>query len=323
MADINRLTEEELLAMYECMLLIRHSEETMYELHNKGQVYGHMLPCMGQEAIPTAIAKVMKDSDILLTGHRGGGHYIARGCDFNRMWAEYFGRETGICRGRGGQLHLMDISKRAITGNAVVSAQWGIAAGAGFAAKASGDMVVVCGGEGSTNRGPFHESLNMCAVKKLPVLFVVEFNNKMMWSEGPSYMSCKRVADRAVGYGIPGATVDGNDVEAVYSKAMEFAEYIRGGNGPCLLECITAKFRDTVGNLRDTPEHIEYLKDPSREPIGRLETRLRECGALTDEADREIKARVEKKLDDAIAFARSSPIPDMYDGHDQVYSNPV
>ena len=318
-----KLTEKDLLEMYETMNLIRLSEQTMYELHNKGEVLGHMLPCMGQEAIPVAIAKIMTDTDILLTGHRGGGHYIARGCSFERMWAEFHGKVTGICKGRGGQLHLMDMSRRAMTGNAVVSAQWGIASGAGFAAKFSGDMVVVCGGEGSTNRGPFHESLNMCAVKKLPVLFVVEYNDKMMWSEGKDFMSCKRVADRALGYGIPGATVDGNDVEAVYNKALEFSEYIRSGNGPCLLECITAKFRDTVGNLRDTPEHIEYLKDPSREPIGRLATKLREMGALNDDLDAEIKARVQKKLDDAIEFARQSPLPDMYDGHDQVFSQPV
>lgn len=317
------LSGKDLLEMYETMCLIRTSEQTMYELHNKGQVLGHMLPCMGQEAIPVAIAKIMKDSDILLTGHRGGGHYIARGCSFERMWAEFFGKVTGICRGRGGQLHLMDISHRAITGNAVVSAQWGIAAGAGFAAKFSGDMVVVCGGEGSTNRGPFHEALNMCAVKKLPVLFVVEFNNKMMWSEAKDYMGCERVASRAAGYGIPGATVDGNDVEAVWKQALEFSEYIRGGNGPCLLECLTAKFRDTVGNLRDTPEHIEYLKDPSREPIGRLATRLREMGMLDDAVEAEINARVQKKLDDAIEFARNSPTPEIDDGHDQVFSQPV
>lgn len=317
------LTNSDLLKMYETMTLIRTSEETMYELHNKGEVYGHMLPCLGQEAIPVAVSKVLKDTDILITGHRGGGHYIARDCDFNRMWAEFYGKETGICKGRGGQLHLMDFSKRAMTGNAIVSAQWGIAAGAGFAAKYSGDMVVACGGEGSTNRGPFHESLNMCAVKKLPVLFVVEYNNKMMWSEGPSYMACKRVADRAKAYDIPGATVDGNDVEAVFDKASEFAEYIRSGNGPCLLECITAKFRDTVGNLRDTPEHIEYLKDPSREPLGRLETKLRERGVLTDEIKEEIKERVIKKLDDALEFARTSPEPDMFDGQDQVFSMPV
>jgi TPP-dependent pyruvate/acetoin dehydrogenase alpha subunit len=318
-----KLTGKDLLEMYETMNLIRSSEQMMYELHNKGQILGHMLPCMGQEAVPVAIAKIMKDSDILITGHRGGGHYIARGCSFERMWAEFFGRETGICRGRGGQLHLMDISHRAMTGNAIVAAQWGIAAGAGFAAKATGDMVVVAGGEGSTNRGPFHESLNMCSVKKLPVLFVVENNNKMMWSEGKEYMGCERVASRAAGYGVPGATVDGNDVQAVYEKALEYAEYIRSGKGPCLLECITAKFRDTVGNLRDTPEHIEYLKDPSREPIGRLATKLREMGVLNDDLEAEIQARVQKKLDDAIEFARQSPIPDMYDGHDQVFSQPV
>lgn len=318
-----KLADNELLRMYELMLLIRNSEQTMYELHNKGQVYGHMLPCLGQEATPVAINSLLTDTDILITGHRGGGYYMARGCDFNRMWAEFFGKETGICRGRGGQLHLMDISRRAMTGNAIVSAQWGIAAGAGFAAKHTGDIVVVAGGEGGTNRGPFHESLNMCAAKNLPVLFVVEFNNKMMWSEAHTYMGCERVADRAIGYGIPGATVDGNDIEAVHAKAAEFIEHIRAGKGPCLLECITAKFRDTVGNLRDTPEHIEYLRHPSREPIGRLETKLRERGILTDELDAEIKARVQKKLDDAIEFARNSPEPDMFDGHDQVYSNPV
>ena len=282
-----------------------------------------MLPCLGQEAIPSTLAEVYSPDDYLVTAHRGGGHYMAKGCDFNAMWAELYGRTTGILKGRGGQLHLMDMSHFAITGNAVVGQHWGIAAGAGFVARKRGKIVVAVGGEGSTNRGLFHESLNMAAVQKLPILYVVEFNNNQMFSHSDETTAGTRIANRALGYDIPGATVDGNDPYAIYEKAVEFAEHIRSGKGPCLLECITGKWTDSVSNVREVPEILERIKSPEYDPVTRFEVTLRKEGILTDALEQECKNRVQEMLEAALAFAQNSPKPNPTDGIDEVYSQPV
>ncbi len=314
---------EDKLDIYEKMLQIRLSESKMCELFQKGEIVGHMLPCLGQEAIPATLAKVYDREDYIITAHRGGGHYMAKGCDFNAMWAELYGRVTGITKGRGGQLHLMDMSHFALTGNAVVGQQWSLAAGAGFVARKRGRMVVVVGGEGSTNRGPFHESLNIAAVQKLPILYVVEYNNKQMWNTCAETTAGTRIANRAFGYGIPGATVDGNDVYAIYDQALAFAEHIRSGKGPCLLECITLRWRDSVSNIRELPEIVEWNKSPENDPVARFEVKLRQEGILSDAIDTELKERVQSILDAALTFAQNSPKPHPTDGIDEVYSQPV
>ncbi len=316
-------TSGEMLGIYETMLLIRTTELKMVELFKKGEIEGHMLPCLGQEAIPASLAKVYADTDYLVTGHRGGGHYVARGCDYNALWAELYGRVDGVTKGRGGQIHLMDMTKKAMTGNAVVGQQWGIATGAGFVARKRGVMVVAVGGEGSTNRGVFHESLNMAAVQKLPILYVIEYNDRQMWNVCSETTAGERIATRALAYGMEGASVDGNDVLAIHAKAAEFVRKIREGSGPCLLECITAKWTDSVSNLRNLPENVEAMKKPDFDPVLRFETRLRIDGVLTDSLDLQIKENVRQKLQGALSFALASPVPDRYDGIDEVYSQPV
>ena len=317
------LTSAQKLKIYETMLLIRESELKMVELYKKGEIEGHMLPCLGQEAIPATLAQVYNDNDILITGHRGGGHYFARGCSYDAFWGEMFGRVTGATRGRGGQIHLMDISKRALTGNAIVAAQWGIAAGAAFVAKRDKVACICVGGEGSTNRGPFHEGLNMTALFNLPVLYIVEFNDRQMWNSNAEITSVERIATRAVAYGIEGATVDGNDPDAIFEKASEFMNKIRTGGRPCLLECITGKWTDSVNSARNNPEVIESYKTPEKDAILRYEAKLKALGILTDESDAEIKQRIKDKIAASVELARNSERPDMYEGIDQVYSQPV
>jgi len=316
-----KLPQEHMLVIYEKMLLIRSSEFCMLETYKKGEIVGHMIPALGQEAIPATISTFLEDDDYLITGHRGGGHYIARGCDFRAMWCELYARSNGSNAGRGGQLHLMDISRNAITGNAVVGQQWGMAPGVGFAARYHGTKGVVVGGEASTNRGTFHEGLNMCAVFKLPMLFVVEYNGKMMWMTHEEFLSCRRVSSRAAGYDIPGKTVDGNDPFDIYEAASEYFEHIKNGNGPCLLECLTSKWTDTVGNVRDYPENVERIK--LNDPIPRYEKRLRELGVLDDALEAEIRGRVGAQLAEAVEYAINSPLPDKYDGVDEIYSQKV
>ncbi len=317
------LGKQDKLDIYETMLLIRATELKMVELFKKGEIEGHMLPCLGQEAIPAALAKVYEEKDYLITGHRGGGHYVARGCDYNALWAELYGRVTGVTRGRGGQIHLMDITKNAMTGNAVVGAQWGIATGAGFVAKNKKAMVVAVGGEGSTNRGTFHESLNFAAVQNLPILYIIEYNNRQMWNDCSETTAMQTVYQRAAAYGMEGARVDGNDANAVYEKAMEFAEKIRKTGKPHLLECATEKWTDSVSNLRNTPEAVEKIKLPNIDPLCRWEVVLMSDGTMDEALKAHITKRVDEKLNAALEFAKNSPVPDLYDGIDQVYSQPV
>ncbi len=315
------MKKEDMLVIYEKMLLIRESELCMLDTYKKGEIVGHMIPAIGQEVPPATITTLLEEDDYLITGHRGGGWYIGRGCDFNAMWCELYSRANGSNAGRGGQLHLMDITKNAITGNAVVGQQWGMSPGIGLAAKYYGSKGVVVGGEASTNRGTFHEGLNMCAVFKLPMLFVVEYNGKMMWMEHEEFLSCKRVASRAAGYDIPGKTVDGNDPFEVYEAASEFFEHMKNGNGPCLLECVTSKWTDTVGNVRDTQENVDRIKE--NDPIPRFEKKLREQGVLPQELEDQIKKRVADKLAAAVEFAINSPLPDKFDGINDIYSQKV
>jgi len=229
------------LEILETMYLIRATDLKMLELHKKGDIEGHMLPCLGQEAIPAAMAKVYEEDDPLVTAHRGGGHYIAKGCDYKAYWAELYGRASGATKGRGGHIHMMDMSKHAMTGNAIVGQHWGIATGAGYVARKDGRVVVAVGGEGSTNRGTFHESLNMAAVQKLPIFYVIEFNNNQMFSSSDETTACERISERAAPYNMPGITVDGNDPDAVYAQGAIYYAHVKGGNGPCLMECITQK----------------------------------------------------------------------------------
>ncbi len=317
------LDMEDRLDIYQKMLQIRASELKMCELFKKGEIVGHMLPCLGQEAISSTLAKVYAPDDYLVTAHRGGGHYMAKGCDFNAMWAELYGRSTGTTKGRGGQIHLMDMSHFAMTGNAIVGQHWGIATGAGFVARKRGKIVVAVGGEGSTNRGIFHESLNMAAVQKLPILYVVEYNNNQMGNTSEETTAGTRIANRALAYDIPGATVDGNDPDAIYNKAIEFVDHIRSGKGPCLLECITGKWTDSVSNVRQVPEVLEKIKSPENDCIARFEVKLRAEGILSDALERVCKDRAQEMLQAALTFAQNSPLPNPSDGIDDVFSQPV
>ena len=317
------LAPQDRLDILETMHLIRASDLKMIELHRKGEIEGHMLPCLGQEAIPAAMAKVYTESDPLVTAHRGGGHYIAKGCDYNAYWAELYGRATGATKGRGGHIHLMDMSRYAITGNAIVGQHWGIATGAGYVARNDGRVVIAVGGEGSTNRGTFHESLNMAAVQKLPILYVIEFNNNQMFSSSKETTAGERISERAAPYHIPGITIDGNDPDAIFAQATDYYAYIKSGKGPCLMECITQKWTDSVSNVRQDPKVVEEMKKPENDCIGRFENKLRGEGVLTDEIARQIHERVNKKLQDALDFAIASPVPDSQDGINEVFSQPV
>lgn len=317
------LDKEDALDIYEVMLTIRESEARMVSLYKQGELLGHVLPCLGQEAIPAAFSKVLQSSDYVVTGHRGGGHYIARGGDFDGLWAELYGKRTGVMKGKAGQMHLVDINANTIAGNAIVGANWVLGTGAGLAAKLNGSgAIVACfGGEGATNRGTFHEGLNLAAVKKLPILFVCEFNQYQLWNRAWETLSVENVADRARSYGIPGITVDGNDPLAIYDAAMELVGRARAGHGPSILECKTFKWTDSGTNLRLPKEEVEAWQ-AHRDPVTLYRNTLEHQGLLDAALDDEIRQRVSRKVDAAIAYARQSEDPTSEEALDDVYSVP-
>jgi len=316
------LSSSDMLDIYERMLVIRESEARTVDLFKAGELqHGHVLPCLGQEAIPAAFSKALKRSDYVLTGHRGAGHYIARGGDLSGLWAELYGKRTGIMKGRGGHMHLVDMKVNTIAGNAIVGAQWVLGTGAGLAAKlgSSGAIAAVFGGEGSTNRGTFHEGLNLAAVKKLPIIFVCENNGWMLFSRASEVLPIENIADRAASYGVPGVTVDGNDPLAVYEAAAELAARARAGKGPSLLECKTFKWTDSGNSLRLPEEEVAEWK-ANRDPVKLYKAQLEALGILDAAQDRAIRQRVNDRLDRAIAFARESADPAPEEGLDEVYS---
>jgi 2-oxoisovalerate dehydrogenase E1 component len=320
--DVRQLDSDGLAGIYELMLTIRESEARTVDLFMAGELqHGHVLPCLGQEAIPAGFSQVLQPTDYVVTGHRGAGHYIARGGDLNGLWAELYGKRTGVMKGRGGHMHLVDMKANTIAGNAIVGAQWVLGTGAGLAAKleGTGRIVAVFGGEGSTNRGTFHEGLNLAAVKKLPVLFVCENNSWTLFNPASDVLPIANISDRAAAYGIPGVTVDGNDPLAVHEAAAELAARAREGKGPGLLECKTFKWTDSGSNLRMLPEEVEDWK-ASRDPVHLFRAKLEELGVVDAARDEAIRHRVGERLDAAIAFARASEDPSPEEGQDEVYS---
>ncbi len=323
------MPDRALLQVYETMLLIRESESRMVELYRLGEFKGHVLPALGQEAIPAALGQVLAPTDYVVTGHRGGGHYIARvsgahGGDLNGLFAEYYHKSTGVMKGRGGQMHLVDRRANVIAGNAIVGAQWVLGTGAGLAAfmEGEGRVAVVVGGEGSTNRGTFHEGINFAAVKKLPVLYIVEFNGYQMWNTAQEILPVRNLSERAAAYGIPGVTVDGNDPLAVYAAASDLVARARRGEGPALLECKTFKWTDSGTNLR-LPKELAEEWQANRDPVALFRKRLLDGGVLDERLDAAILARVKGCVDSAVAFAKASPDVAPTDGLDEVYAMPL
>jgi 2-oxoisovalerate dehydrogenase E1 component len=315
------LDKTALLRLYETMLLIREAESRMVALYQRGEFKGHVLPALGQEAIPAALSLVLRPTDYVVTGHRGGGHYIAHGGNLDGMFAEYYHKATGVMKGRGGQMHLLDREANVIAGNAIVGAQWVLGTGAALAARMEGGdrVAVIVGGEGSTNRGTFHEGINFAAVKKLPALYVVEFNGYQMWNPAAEILPVADLSERAKAYGIPGVTVDGNDPIAVLEAAEALIARARRGEGPALLECKTFKWTDS-GTNRRLPKELAEEWMTQRDPVAMFRQRLVEQGALGEAEDVAVRARVTARVDRAVEFARASPDVSPTDGLDEVYA---
>ena len=310
MAD---LSDEAILDAYKAMKLIRRFEERAEESYMRGFIHGTMHLSIGQEASAVGVVSALEKTDTLTSTHRGHGHSIAKGADPARMFAEFFGKQTGYCGGRGGSMHIADVEAGNLGANGIVGGGLPIAVGAALSAKMrkSGQVCVCFFGDGASNEGAFHEALNMASIWALPVVFVCENNKYGMSMDIARSSAVPDIAKRAVAYAMPGIEVDGNDFAAVRAVAQIAIARARSGEGPSLIECKTYRIRGhskSDRNLYRTKEEIEEWR--GRCPIDRLREEVIGLGRLSAERFAAIDTVVEDEIEAAIEFAKASPDPD-------------
>jgi pyruvate dehydrogenase E1 component alpha subunit len=313
------------IEMYRQMVLIRHFEELALQLRIEDRIHGVVHPYSGQEAIAVGVCANLRVTDRIVSNHRGHGHCIAKGADVNRMMAELFGRSTGYCKGKGGSMHIADFDVGMLGANGIVGAGLPIAAGAGVAAQLEGSDAVAVAffGDGATGEGPFHESLNIGSLLKLPVVWVCENNQFAADTPVGAGLAARNVADLAAGYQMPGYVVDGNDVLAVYAAAREAVARARAGHGPTLLECKTWRrhghaLRNVMPPDRRPAELIAHWE--ARDPLPAFEAYLQQRRILSQEQMADIGLSIDQDLADAVAFADASPYPAPEEALDDVFA---
>jgi pyruvate dehydrogenase E1 component alpha subunit len=306
------------------MRTIRVFEVKLAELSLAGKLPGFLHLYAGEEATAVRVCMHLRDDDFLCSTHRGHGHCIAKGVGIDGMMAELFGKSTGLCKGKGGSMHIADLDRGMIGANGIVGAGIPLATGAALTAqtRGNGQVAVAFFGDGAANEGSFHESLNLASIWKLPVLYVVENNGYGEATPAEYAMNITDIADRAASYGIPGVIADGMDLLDVYEKAGEAIERARAGEGPTLLECKTYRyFGHYVGDplTYRTKEETEEVRQ-TRDPLELLERNVVEELELSDaDALREIDAEAVAAVEAAVAFAESSDPPDPREVTTDVY----
>jgi 2-oxoisovalerate dehydrogenase E1 component len=315
---------EQLLALYRQMLLIRRCEEQLARCHQQGLIHGACHTYVGQEAIAAGVCAHLRADDVVFSTHRGHGHALAKGVPPRELMAELFGRETGCSRGRGGSMHLFAPEVGLMGTSGIVAPCILQAAGAGYSFKLlkSDRVAVAFFGDGAVNNGAFHEGLNMASIWKLPVLFICE-NNQFATEVPFAYAAGNpNVGSRADVYGLPGMTVDGNDVFAVSEAAEGAVTRARAGNGATLIECQTYRTRAHAEGMGDftyrTREDVEAWK--SRCPIQRLRKTLLEQEAATDDDLDAIDEEIQRQVKEAQQFAEGSAWPDPQTAATHVYA---
>lgn len=305
------------------MYSIRAFEEMAEQLYAMGKIHGTMHLSIGMEASAVGAIAALRPDDLILSTHRGHGHCIAKGADLNRMMAEFMGKETGYCRGRGGSMHIADIEGGNLGANGVVAGGVPIAVGVGLSLKMQKrDQIILCFfGDGAANLGPFHEALNMAAIWTLPVVYVCENNQYAMSFPVRKAFAIEHISSRAAAYGMPGETVDGNDVLAVYEAVSKGVERARQSEGPSLIENVTYRWRghsrSDVNRYR-TKEEIKSWQEKC--PIKRFSKHLLEEGVLTKEEIDRLKDEAYAAIDAAVEFSEVSPDPDLKTIEEGVYA---
>ena len=316
---LNKKEQKELAKQfYTVMYRTRRFEQEVFEFYKRGLMPGLAHLYLGEEAVAAGACAALRDDDYIGSTHRGHGHLVARGADLNRMMAEILGKKTGYSKGKGGSMHIMAMDKGILGANGIVGGEIPIATGAAYSAKYRGtDQVTLAFfGDSASNEGAFHESLNMAAAWNLPIVYIIENNLYGISVDIRRVTREHQLSKRAVGYGMPGVTVDGNDVFAVYEAVQEAVERARKGGGPTLIECKTYRWQGHhVGDpatYRPDEEKAEWME---REPIGQLE----KLGLLTDAEIQEIKDGVEQEIAAACKFAEESEYPDVSEAYTDLF----
>ncbi len=320
---MNTISRKLKVTMLKKMILIRAFEEQAEKLFMKNLVHGTMHLSIGEEAVPVGAISALNEMDYITSTHRGHGHMIAKGGNVKRMFAEFLGKETGYCRGRGGSMHIADFHLGNIGATGIVGAGIPIATGAALAIKmkAENNVVLCFFGDGAANEGTFFESLNMATIWELPEIFLCENNQYAMSSPVKKFVPTPNIADRAIAFGIPGVAVDGMDVMAVYEAVKLAVKRARMGKGPTLIEAKTYRYRGhskSDRNLYRTKEEIEKWK--KRDPIISFKNRLQKIKELTEEDFQQLKAEVDKEIEEGVKFAMESPEPSVDELTKYVYA---
>ncbi|MCD6356256.1 MAG: thiamine pyrophosphate-dependent dehydrogenase E1 component subunit alpha [Anaerolineaceae bacterium] len=305
--EFDRKKGEELLYK---MVLTRTFEENALEMFARGKVHGTMHVSIGEEGVAAGAGPALKKDDYLLNTHRGHGHFIAWGGDLNRMMSEFLGKANGYCRGRGGSMHIADVESNNLGAQGIVAGNLPISVGVGLSIKMrkSKQVVLTLFGDGAANEGAFHESLNMASIWNLPVIYLCENNQYAMSMAFERAFRIEQISDRAKAYGIKGLTIDGNDVIAVHKAVREAAERARRGDGPTLIEAITYRYKGHSKSDRQLYRTKEEVKKwMKKDPIKRFAKLL----DIDEEGMKKIQKRAQKAIQDAVAFAESSPEPDV------------
>jgi pyruvate dehydrogenase E1 component alpha subunit len=321
-------TDPQRWALLKSALAIRVFEQAVKKQLAAGLIPGSVHLSIGHEGAIAGGCAALAGDDYVIGTHRSHGHPIAKGSDFGPLMAELMGRVDGVCRGKGGSMHLTDHAVGVMGESGIVGGGLPLAAGAGLSAKVLGNgRVCLCFfGDGASNEGSFHEALNLAAIWQLPVVYLCENNLYGATTPARSVVAVEDIADRAAGYGIPGHVVDGQDAEAVYTVVAEAVARARRGDGPSLIEAKTYRFGEHAEGLiipvsyRDEAE-VEQWKQ--RDPVAILRARLIAEGVLSEADAEALEAELTEEVADAVAFAKRSPEPEPSAAFDDVYSNPI
>ncbi len=312
-----------MIEMLQKMYEIRFFEGETEQFIIKGQIHGTCHLYVGEEATAVGAIYASEKKDYITSTHRGHGHCIAKGGDLKLMMAELLGKATGYCKGKGGSMHIADVTSGNLGANGIVGGSIDIATGAALTCKMKEkDKIVLCFfGDGAANRGNFHGSLNMASIWNLPIIYICENNQYGMSTPIKEAFNIKRISDRKCAYNIEGLTIDGNNLVEVYNTIKHFSEYCRSGKGPVLVECLTYRWKGHSKSDAQVYRSKEEVKEwMEKDPIIRYETFLIENGVLSKQEAIEVKEKAIKAIEEAVSFAEDSPFPDPSTVEEDVYA---